>query len=53
MMSDTEVITILICFHFLMNMPAAIGAYCFFANKPEINFDFEVPEANGQLVLRQ
>ena len=39
--------------NFLMNMLAAIGAYCFFATKPEVNFDFEVPESNGQLVLRQ
>ena len=38
---------------FLMNMLAAIGAYCFFATKPEVNFDFEVPESNGQLVLWQ
>lgn len=39
--------------NFLMNMLAAIGAYCFFATKPEVNFDFEVPESNGQLVLWQ
>ena len=37
--------------NFLMNMLAAIGAYCFFATKPEVNFDFEVPVSNGQLVL--
>ncbi len=34
-----------------MNLLAAMGAYCFFATKPEVNFDFEVPESNGQLVL--
>ena len=39
--------------NFLMNMLAAIGAYCFFATKPEVNFHFEVPESNGQLVLWQ
>lgn len=39
-------------FHnFLMNILGAIGAYCFFANKPEVNFDFEVPDSDGQLVL--
>ena len=36
--------------NFLMNLLAAMGAYCFFATKPEVNFDFEV-ESNGQLVL--
>ena len=35
----------------LMNLLAAMGAYCFFATKPEVNFDFEVPESSGQLVL--
>ncbi len=39
------------CNNFLMNLLAAMGAYCFFATKPEVNFDFEVPESNGQLVL--
>ena len=39
--------------NFLMNMLAAIGAYCFLATKPEVNFDFEVSESNGQLVLWQ
>lgn len=38
---------------FLMNMLAAIGAYCYFAIKPEVNFNFEEPESNGQLVLWQ
>ncbi len=37
--------------NFLMNLLAAMGAYCFFATKPGVNFDFEVPESNGQLVL--
>lgn len=39
--------------NFLMNMLAAIGAYCFFSIKPEVNFDLEIPEANGQPVLWQ
>lgn len=39
--------------NFIMNMLAAIGAYCFFSTKPEVNFDYEVPESNGQLVLWQ
>ena len=39
--------------NFLMNMLAAIGAYCFSAIKPEVNFDFEVPESDGQLTLWQ
>ena len=37
--------------NFLMNLLAAMGAYCFFATKPGVNFDFEVPESNGQLAL--
>ncbi len=41
-------------FHnFLMNLLAAMGAYCFFAVKPEVNFDFDIEPSNGQLVLRQ
>ena len=39
-------------FHnFLMNMLAAMGAYCFFAVKPAVNFDFGIEPGNGQLVL--
>ena len=39
-------------FHnFLMNMLAAMGAYCFFAVKPAVNFDFDIEPGNGQLVL--
>ena len=38
--------------NFLVNLFAEMGAYCFFATKPGVNFDFEVPESNGQLVLR-
>ena len=37
--------------NFLMNLLGAMGAYCFFAVKPEINFDFDVPGSDGQLVL--
>ena len=37
--------------NFIMNLLAAMGAYCFFSTKPEANFDYEVPESNGQLVL--
>lgn len=29
--------------NFLMNLLAAIGAYCFFNEKPEVNFDFDIP----------
>lgn len=39
--------------NFIMNLLAAMGAYCFFATKPEVNFDFEVPVSNGQLFLWQ
>lgn len=39
--------------NFLMNLLAAMGAYCFFAVKPEVNFDFEVAPSDGQLVLWQ
>ena len=39
--------------NFIMNLLAAMGAYCFYSTKPEINFDYEVPESNGQLVLWQ
>lgn len=39
-------------FHnFLMNMLAAIGAYCFIAVKPSVNFDFNIEPGNGRLVL--
>lgn len=37
--------------NFIMNLLAAMGAYCFFSSKPEINFDFDVPQADGQLVI--
>ncbi|MBR6285070.1 MAG: IS982 family transposase [Muribaculaceae bacterium] len=37
--------------NFIMNVLAAIGAYCFFVNKPGVNFDFALPEPNGQLTL--
>ena len=37
--------------NFIMNLLAAMGAYCFFATKPEVNFDYDVPESNGQLVF--
>lgn len=39
--------------NFLMNMLGAIGAYCLFAIKPEVDFDSEVPDSNGRLVIRQ
>ena len=39
--------------NFLMNMLAAMGAYCFFSTKPAVNFDYEVPMSDGQLVLWQ
>ena len=37
--------------NFIMNLLAALDAYCFFDNKPEVNFEIE--EGNGQLVLFQ
>ncbi len=39
--------------NYLMNMLAAISAYCFFSTKPAVNFDYEVPMSDGQLVLWQ
>ncbi len=39
--------------NFLMNMLAAMGAYCFSDTRPEVNFDFAVRESNWQLVLWQ
>lgn len=39
--------------NFLMNMLATMEAYCFFVTKPKVNFDYEVPESNEQLVLCQ
>ena len=44
--------------NFLMNILATVTAYCFSATKPEVRlyplkFDIEVPESNGQLVLRE
>lgn len=39
--------------NFLMNMLSAMGAYCFFAVKPGVNFDFEMVPSNGQLTLWQ
>ena len=39
--------------NFIMNLLAAMGAYCFFSTKPEVNFDYEVPESNEQLVIWQ
>ena len=30
-----------------------MGAYCFFSTKPEVNFDYEMSESDGQLVLWQ
>ena len=37
--------------NFIMNLLAAIGAYCFFAIKPGVNFDFNLPKSDGQLML--
>ena len=38
--------------NFLMNLLAAPGAYCFFSTKPGVNFDFELPQTDGQLIIR-
>lgn len=37
--------------NFIMNLLAAMGAYCFFSSKPEVNFYYEILGSNGQLVL--
>jgi len=39
--------------NFLMNLLAAIGAYCFFNEKPGVNFDFDIAPSNGQLTIWQ
>ena len=39
--------------NFLMNLLAAMGAYCFFQSKPAVNFDYEVPNTDGQLTIWQ
>ena len=39
-------------FHnFIMNLLAALGAYCFYNAKPHVNFDFEIPDSDGQLTI--
>lgn len=37
--------------NFIMNILAAMGAYCFFSTKPHVNFDYEIPPSDGQLVI--
>ena len=37
----------------VMNILAAMGAYCFFSTKPHVNFDYEIPPSDGQLVIWQ
>ena len=37
--------------NFIMNVLAAMGAYSFFSTKPHINFEYEIPPSNGQLVI--
>lgn len=39
--------------NFLMNLLAAMGAYCFFLSKSAANFDYEVPKSDGQLTIWQ
>ena len=39
--------------NFIMNILAAMGAYCFFSTKPHVNFDYEIPSSDGQLVIWQ
>lgn len=39
--------------NFLMNLLAAMGAYCFFLSKSAVNFDYEVPKSDGQLTIWQ
>ena len=33
--------------NFIMNLLAAMGAYCFFATKPGVNFDYDAPSQAG------
>lgn len=40
-------------YNFLMNLLAAMGAYCFFLSKSAANFDYEVPKSDGQLTIWQ
>ena len=37
--------------NFLMNLLAALGAYCFFTEKPSVNFDFDIAASSGQLTI--
>ena len=39
--------------NFLMNLLAAMGAYCFFLSKSAVNFYYEVPKSDGQLTIWQ
>ena len=39
--------------NFLMNLLAAMGTYCFFQSKLAVNFDYEVPNSDGQLTIWQ
>ena len=39
--------------NFLINLLVAMGAYCFFLPKPAVNFDYEVPNSDGQLTIWQ
>lgn len=39
--------------NFIMNILAAMGAYCFFSTKPHVNFDYEISPSDGQLVIWQ
>jgi len=40
-------------YNFLMNLLAAMGAYCFFLSKPAVNFDYKVPKSDGQFTIWQ
>ena len=39
--------------NFLMNLLAAMGAYCFFLSMSAVNFYYEVPKSDGQLTIWQ
>lgn len=39
--------------NFLMNLLAAMGAYCFFLSKSAANFYYEVPKSDGQFTIWQ
>ena len=39
--------------NFIINILAAMGSDCFFSTKQHVNFDYEIPPSDGQLVIWQ